>query len=55
MSQQLPNPTVTVSCPAAPLVNPAPVSCMVKIIWTEKAVAMNANEAAAEQAAHANF
>ncbi len=51
---QLPNPTVTVACPASPVGNPAPVSCTVQISWTENAVAMNANEAAASQAAQAN-
>jgi type IV pilus assembly protein PilV len=54
VSQQLPNPIVTVSCPPSPVGNPAPVSCMVQISWTEKAVAMNTNEAAAAQAAQAN-
>jgi type IV pilus assembly protein PilV len=51
VSVQLPNPTVTVSCPAAPLGNPAPVSCTVQISWTEKAVAINSTEAAQEEAA----
>ena len=51
---QLPNPTVTVACPASPVGNPAPVSCTVQISWTENAVAMNTNEAAAAQAAQAN-
>ena len=51
VSKQLPNPTVTVSCPPSPVGNPAPVSCTVVINWTEKSVAMNVNEAAASQAA----
>jgi type IV pilus assembly protein PilV len=51
VSVQLPNPTVTVSCPAAPIGNPAPVSCTVQISWTEKAVAINSTEAAQEEAA----
>lgn len=46
VSVQLPNPTATVSCPASPVGNPAPVSCTVQISWTEHAVAMNASEAA---------
>lgn len=50
VSIQLPNPTATVSCPASPVGNPAPVSCTVQISWTEKAVAMNANEAQTETA-----
>ena len=49
VSIQLPNPTATVSCPASPVGNPAPVSCTVQISWTEKAVAMNSSEAATEQ------
>ncbi len=48
VSQQLPNPTATISCPASPVGNPAPVSCTVQISWTEKAVAINSNEAQAE-------
>jgi type IV pilus assembly protein PilV len=50
VSIQLPNPTATISCPAAPVGNPAPVSCTVQISWTEKAVAVNANEAQTESA-----
>jgi type IV pilus assembly protein PilV len=50
VSVQLPNPTATVSCPASPVGNPAPVACTVQISWTEKAVAMNATEAAQEAA-----
>lgn len=42
----LPNPTGTVSCPTAPGVN-APTSCWIKIQWTEKAVAINQQEATA--------
>jgi type IV pilus assembly protein PilV len=42
----LPNPTSTVSCPAAAGVN-APTSCTIKIQWTEKAVAINQQEATA--------
>lgn len=45
VSKQLPNPTATVSCPASPVGNAAPVSCTVQISWTEKAVAINANTA----------
>jgi type IV pilus assembly protein PilV len=51
VSVQLPNPTATVSCPAAPIGNPSPVSCTVQIKWTEKAVAINSTEAAQEEAA----
>lgn len=54
VSVQLPNPVISVSCPPFPVGNPAPVSCRVQISWTENAVAMNANEAAAAQAAQAN-
>jgi type IV pilus assembly protein PilV len=50
VSVQLPNPTATVSCPASPVGNPAPVACTVQISWTEKAVAVNATEATQEAA-----
>jgi type IV pilus assembly protein PilV len=42
----LPNPTGTVSCPTVAGVN-APTSCTIKIQWTEKAVAINQQEATA--------
>ena len=47
----LPNPTATIACPPAPGV--APASCTVQITWTERAVAVNAQEANA--AANAQF
>jgi type IV pilus assembly protein PilV len=50
VSVQLPNPTATISCPPAPVGNSAPVSCTVQISWIEKSVAINAQEAAAQQA-----
>jgi type IV pilus assembly protein PilV len=48
----LPNPSATISCPPPPIGNPAPVSCTIQITWTEKAVAMNSQEAAV---ANGNF
>jgi len=42
---QLPNPTATIDCPAAPIGTSAPVSCTVQISWVEKAVAINSQEA----------
>jgi type IV pilus assembly protein PilV len=50
VSVQLPNPIATVACPASPVGNPAPVACTVTISWTEKAVAINRDEATAEAA-----
>ena len=50
VSVQLPNPTATVTCPLVPAGNAAPISCTVQISWTEKALAMNAEEAAQEKA-----
>jgi type IV pilus assembly protein PilV len=47
LSLLLPNPTATVSCPN---INP-PVSCTIKITWSEKAVAINQQEAAVSAAA----
>ena len=49
VSQQLPNPTVIVTCPQVPPGNPAPVSCTVQIIWTEALHALTANEVQAQQ------
>ncbi len=51
VSLQLPNPTATVQCPQVAVGIQAPVTCTVQITWTEKAVAMNAQEAAQEHAA----
>jgi type IV pilus assembly protein PilV len=53
VSQLLPSPlTVNVNCPGTTPANPQPVSCTITITWFEKSVAMNANEAAQEAAAH---
>lgn len=41
----LPNYTATISCPVAPI-----LSCTVNIVWNENAVAINAQEAAAQLA-----
>jgi type IV pilus assembly protein PilV len=49
VSLQLPNPQVVITCPLIPAGNPAPTSCIVDILWTEKAVAINAQEAQQEQ------
>jgi type IV pilus assembly protein PilV len=48
----LPNPTATISCPPV-AGGAAPASCTITINWTEKAVAINAQEANA--AANAQF
>jgi type IV pilus assembly protein PilV len=48
----LPNPTATISCP--PVVGvAAPPSCTIQISWTEKAVAINQQQAQQEAAAQA--
>ena len=47
----LPNPSAIISCPAIP--GGGPASCTVTVNWTEKAVAVNAQEANA--AANAQF
>lgn len=43
LGAMLPNPSATISCPAANI----PVSCTILITWTEKAVAVNKQETAA--------
>ncbi len=48
----LPNPTTTIACPPVAGVA-APTSCTIQIAWTERAVAVNAQEANA--AANAQF
>lgn len=48
----LPNPTATISCP--PVVGvAAPTSCTIQVSWTEKAVAINQQQAQQEAAAQA--
>ena len=49
VSQQLPNPTVIVNCPQVPPGNPAPLSCTVQILWSERSIALTANEVQAQQ------
>jgi type IV pilus assembly protein PilV len=53
VSKQLPNPAVIVICPQVPAGNPAPISCTVQIQWSEKAIAINAQQAQTEQAQQA--
>jgi len=48
LTQLLPNPTATINCPVAPA--NTPVSCSIEITWTEKAVAMTAQEATQQAA-----
>jgi type IV pilus assembly protein PilV len=50
VNQLLPNPSVDVMCPEVAAGTLAPASCMITITWTEKSVAMNAQEAAQEVA-----
>ena len=49
VSKLLPNPTSTITCPAAAV----PVSCTISMTWAENAVAINNQEAQAAQAAAA--
>lgn len=46
LNPMLPNATATISCPQPVAGNPSPVACTVTITWTEKAVAVNSQEAA---------
>ncbi len=49
LSKLLPNAAADIFCPAVAITTQAPASCTITITWTEKSVAMNAQEALVEK------